>query len=72
MGALGKAVQSEKLNADQVGKILQLALKEKDFAKVGHRIGLMLFDKNSNGQYKDDLFEIGRRWLSKMLSKTKK
>jgi len=72
MGAFGKAVQSKKLNADEIGKILQHALKEKDFAKAGHRIGLMLLDKNNNGQYKDDLFEMGRKWLSGLLSKSKK
>lgn len=71
MGALGKAVQSNKLNADQVGDILKLALKEKDFAKVGHRIATLMWDKNNNGQYKDDLFEMGKRWVAKLLSNKK-
>lgn len=72
MGALGQAVQSKKLNADQVGSILKLALKEKDFAKAGHRIAVMLFDKNNNGQYKDDLFEMGKRFVAKLLNQKKK
>ncbi|NCP67579.1 DUF937 domain-containing protein [bacterium] len=72
MGALGKAVQSKKLNADQVSSILNIALKEKDFAKAGNRIALLMLDKNNNGQYKDDLFEMGKVWLSKLLSKKKK
>ncbi len=72
MGALGKAVQSKKLNATQVSTILNLVLKEKDFAKAGEKIALMLWDSNNNGQYKDDLFEIGKSWISKMLNKKKK
>lgn len=72
MGALGKVVQSKKLNADQVSSILKLALKEKDFSKAGHKIAVMLFDKNNNGQYKDDLFEMGKKMISKMLNKRQK
>lgn len=72
MGALGKAVQSKKLNADQVGSILKLTLKEKNFAKAGHKIAIMLFDKNNNGQYKDDLFEMGKKLFLKMLNQKKK
>lgn len=71
MGALGKAVQSKKLNADQVSKLLNLALKEKNYSKFAHQIGLLLWDKNGNGQFKDDLFELGKTWLSRLLSKKK-
>lgn len=72
MGALGKAIQSKKLNADQVGTILKLALKEKDFGKAAHKIALLLWDKNDNGQYKDDLFEVGKKFIARLLNKPKK
>lgn len=69
MSGLGKAVQSKKLNADQVSKLLNLAVKDKNYAQLGKQLGLLLWDKNNNGQFKDDLFEIGKTWLSKVLNK---
>lgn len=72
MGALGKAVQSKKLNTDQLGPILNLAIKEKDLGKAAHRIAMLIWDKDGDGQYKDDLFEMGKRWVSGFLSQKKK
>ena len=71
MGALGKAVQSNKLNTDQLGPILNLAVKEKDFGKAADRIAVLIWDKDGDGQYKDDLFEAGKRWLARLLNKKK-
>jgi|GEM_PF-4835328 len=72
MGALGKAVKSEKLNADQVTKILKLAVQKRDFGAVAQSIAVLIWDKNNNGQFKDDLFEVGRRFLSRILNRSSK
>lgn len=71
MGSLGKVVQSKKLNATEVANLLKIAIQERNLGKLANRIAVLIWDKNSDGQYKDDLFEIGRRWISKFLSKKK-
>lgn len=71
MGALGKAVQSEKLNVEQVTTILKLAVKERDFGRASHRIAVLIWDKNKDGQFKDDWFNAGKRWLSSWLTRKK-
>lgn len=65
-------MQSKKLNSKEVGKILNFALKEKDFGKTAQRIGVLLWDKNNDGKIKDNLFGMGKRFIRSLINKKSK
>ncbi len=69
MGALGKAVRSEKLNAEQLGALLQMTRKDKSMGSVADNIAKQFLDKDGDGDYKDDLFNMAKKWLSGYLTK---
>ncbi len=68
MGALGKAKASGKLNMSNIGSTLSSLTDKSGSSSVSMNLVTKFLDKNGDGDIKDDLLNMGKKWIMAKLS----
>ncbi len=68
MGVVGKETKEKGLQAHNLGEILQNAVKNFAGNDGLKELAFSILDKDGDGDIKDDLFDMGKKYLKKFLS----